>query len=142
MNAKLYLVVLILCHLFTLSDETSDPEALLHNFVPSLLNCCRSPAMKTRVFIAKAIGSIVHFDRYPALIGEIVGQHLPPSNELNNNNDDGTAQAPSTENSNLNKIHGVLEVLNVLVTKQNIFKYAKPDLVLSKLASLVDHVKK
>ena len=37
LNAKLYLVVLILCHLFTLSDEISDPEALLHNYIPLLL---------------------------------------------------------------------------------------------------------
>jgi hypothetical protein len=36
LNAKLYLVVLILCHLYTLSDE-SDPEALLHSYVPLLL---------------------------------------------------------------------------------------------------------
>lgn len=37
LNAKLYLVVLIFCHLFTLSDQLSDPEALLHTYVPSLL---------------------------------------------------------------------------------------------------------
>ena len=37
LNAKLYLVVLILCHLFTLSDEISDSEALLHNYIPILL---------------------------------------------------------------------------------------------------------
>ena len=113
----------------------------MHNFVPSLLKCCRSPVMKTRVFIAKAIGSIVHFDRYPTLISEIVSQHLPC--ELNNN---GTAQAVpqgrEDNNSNLNKIHGVLQVLNVLVSKQNLFKYTKPELVLNKLSNLIDLVKR
>lgn len=37
LNAKLYLVALILGHLFTLSDEITDPEACLHAYVPSLL---------------------------------------------------------------------------------------------------------
>jgi len=37
LNAKLYLVVLILGHLFTLSDAASDPETLLHSYIPLLL---------------------------------------------------------------------------------------------------------
>ena len=37
LNAKLYLVVLILEHLFTLTDQVSDPAALLHNYIPLLL---------------------------------------------------------------------------------------------------------
>ncbi len=37
LNAKLYLVVLILGHLFTLSDAASDPETLLHTYIPLLL---------------------------------------------------------------------------------------------------------
>lgn len=36
LNAKLYLVVLMLCHLFTMTDD-SDPEALLHTFIPYLI---------------------------------------------------------------------------------------------------------
>ena len=37
LNAKLYLVVLIFGHLFTLTDQSSDPDALLHTYVPMLL---------------------------------------------------------------------------------------------------------
>ena len=37
LNSKLFMVVTVLCHLYTLSDVASDQEALLHNYVPLLL---------------------------------------------------------------------------------------------------------
>ena len=68
--------------MFTLSDEISDPEALLHNYIPMLLKCIKSPVMKTRVFIAKSIASIVNLDRYPTLIQDILNKEF---NQFDNN---------------------------------------------------------
>ncbi|CAF0722657.1 unnamed protein product [Brachionus calyciflorus] len=121
LNAKLYLVVLILCHLFTLSDEITDPEALLHNYIPLLLKCSKSPVMKTRIFIAKSIASIVNLNRYPNLIQEIFVEHLDEKS-LNDNN----------------KIHGLLEILSCLIDKYNIFKFINFEEFFNNLEKLLE----
>lgn len=87
--------------------------------------------MKTRNFVAKSITSIVNLDRYPGLIHEIFNDHLKidqiiissDSNQLILDN---------------NKIHGILEVLNSLIDKHNIFKYIQFDLFLSYLEPLIE----
>mgnify|MGYP001810442314 CR=1 FL=1 len=122
LNAKLYLVVLIFCHLFTLSDESSDPEALLHTFVPGLLRCSQSPVMKTRIHIAKAITAIVSLDRYHNLVSEILDTHLDCGNK--------------------NNVNGILHILNHLLDKQNIFKLTKLDYVLEKAKNIADSTQK
>jgi hypothetical protein len=94
-----------LCHLYTLSDEISDPEALLHNFVPLLLKCAKSPAMKNRIFISKSIATIVNLDRYSNLINDILDNYL--LNDLNDNN----------------KLHGILQILIKLADKNKIFNF-------------------
>ncbi len=112
---------MILCHLYTLTDELSDPEALLHNYVPGLIKyfkgknifflafddlepfhrCCKSPAMKIRTFIAKSICSIINLDRYPNLFDQLF------KIDLNNNNE----------------LHGRLEIFTRVSEKHNVFKY-------------------
>jgi hypothetical protein len=116
LNAKLYLVALILCHLFTLSDETSDPEALLHTLVPGLLDCIKSPVMKTRIHLAKAIASTVNLDRYPSLILDIFSMNCTDNNHLN----------------------GLLHVLSALIDRnEHIFRLCPLETFLKKLTSLL-----
>ena len=79
--------------------------------------------MKMRNFIAKAIVSIVNLDRYPDLIAEIFDSHLLHMN--------------SAANSDQNRIHGLFDILNGLVEKQNIFKFIKFETFVEKLKSLI-----
>lgn len=68
--------------------------------------------MKTRVFISKAITSIVCIDRYTNLLNQIFEQYLQPENYFISNQ--------LVDN---NYLHGILQVLGSLVDKHKIFQY-------------------
>lgn len=80
--------------------------------------------MKTRVFIAKAISSIVNLDRYPLLVKDIFDNYLK-CDELNSKN-----------SINSNYMHGLFEVLNILAKKNNIFQFISFETFMSKLEPL------
>lgn len=80
--------------------------------------------MKTRNFIAKSITSIVNLDRYPNLINQILIDHL--------NSETNIGQMDN------NKINGILELLNCLIDKHNIFKFIQFDLFMDKLEPLIE----
>lgn len=113
--------MLILRHLYTLSDESSDPESLLHNYIPLLLQCTKSPVMKTRIYIAKSIASIVNLYRYPNLIKIIFENHLETIKLRDNN-----------------KFHGLLEVLNHLIEKNYIFKFIQEEEFFDRLMKITE----
>lgn len=66
--------------------------------------------MKTRVYIAKSVSSIVNLHRYPSLLNQIFDDHFEKIRPGDNN-----------------KINGLLEVLSSLIDKNNIFKFIKID---------------
>lgn len=82
--------------------------------------------MKTRVFISKAISSIVNLDRYPNLLNEILDENLRIDLIKINNND----------NYDNNFIHGLLQVLNTLTDKHNILNYISLQAILEKTQDL------
>lgn len=112
LDSKLYLVLLILCRLYTLQDEKSDPDALLHNYVPLLIRCAQSPIMKIRVFNAKALSTILCIERYPSFIQNLFDQFDQVSNDNN-------------------YINGLLEIINCFITK--LHQTIDIDLILSNL---------
>lgn len=77
--------------------------------------------MKTRVYIAKSIASIVNLYRYPSLIKIIFEEHLEKIKFRENN-----------------KFHGVLEVLNHLIDKNNIFKFIQEEEFFKRLIPITE----
>ena len=82
--------------------------------------------MKTRVFIAKAISSIVNLDRYNQLIHEIFDKYFQPEFYLRN-------RERTLDN---NFIHGLTLVLSVLIDKQRVFKFISIEKFLSQIKSI------
>lgn len=81
--------------------------------------CAKSPVMKTRNFIAKAIITIVNLDRYPTLIDDIF-----------------TLLLDRTEIIDHNKINGLLQILNGLIDKYDLFKFIPISVFLNNLEQL------
>jgi hypothetical protein len=113
--------------LFTLSDEISDPEALLHSYVPLLLKCCKSPVMKSRIFISKSIATITNLDRYPSLFKEIFQKHL--QSEISSR---------KSQPCDRNYLNGIFQVLTCLIEKHNIFQYISFDDFILNLKPFID----
>ena len=80
--------------------------------------------MKTRVFIAKSISSIVCLDRYKSLINDIFDQYLQPTLYL----------TPLIDN---NYLHGILQVITSLMDKNKVFQFISLDKFMKNLESLI-----
>ena len=78
--------------------------------------------MKIRVFIAKAINSIVNLDRYPLIFNEIF---------------ENFAENKTSSSTDHNNIHGLFEVLKNLSEKYNIFQFSSFETFFSKLEKLM-----
>jgi len=78
--------------------------------------------MKIRIYIAKAISSIVNIDRYSSLFNEVF------ENFFN--------ESQSSKEVDHNNIHGMFEVLKCLAKKYNIFQFISFETFFSNLGKL------
>lgn len=79
----------------------------------SIINysCCKSPVLKTRTFIAKALAAIVCLDRFPTLM-RVIFEHYSKNYLLK-----------SSGLIDNNYVDGILQVLVQLVQKHDVFKF-------------------
>lgn len=81
--------------------------------------------MKTRIFIAKAISSIVCLDRYKSLISDIFDKYLHAEQYL----------TPTIDN---NYLHGILQAVSSLNDKNKIFQFITIEKFMANLTPLIE----